>query len=200
MKKLNLIVMIALSCWLFQACKSKDSKAAADSTNAAHDTTKISSADSTKKDTMAAMATGGDDAKFAVAAANGGMSEVALGQLAQQKATNSKVKDFGAMMVSDHSKANNELIALAKSKNITLPTTVGADEQKVKDDLSQKSGADFDKAYVSDMVDDHKKDIKEFEDAINILKDPDLKAFAVKTLPTLKKHLDAIQKIHDGMK
>jgi len=66
--------------------------------------------------------------------------------------------------------------------------------------LSAKSGADFDKAYVSNMIDDHKEDIKEFEDAAKNVKDPDLKAFAVKTLPTLKMHLDAIQKIHDSMK
>jgi len=120
--------------------------------------------------------------------------------LAQEKATNAKVKDFGAMMVSDHSKANDEMKALAKSKGITLPAAIDSKEQKVKDDLSAKSGADFDKAYVSNMIDDHKEDIKEFEDATKNLKDPDLKAFAVKTLPTLKMHLEAITKIKDGMK
>ncbi|WPU95716.1 DUF4142 domain-containing protein [Mucilaginibacter sabulilitoris] len=141
-----------------------------------------------------------DDAKFAVAAANGGIAEVELGTLAQQKAVNQKVKDFGGMMVSDHSKANEEMKALAKSKGITLPTKIDSDEQKVKDNLSSKSGADFDKAYVDNMIEDHKNDIKEFEDATKNLKDPDLKAFAVKTLPTLKMHLEAIQKIHDTMK
>lgn len=204
MKKLNLIAIIALSCWLLQACKGKDSTASADSVNATKDTTKkdtgkSASADTSKKGT-APMAVGTDDAKFAVAAANGGMAEVELGKLAQQTAANSKVKDFGAMMVSDHTKANNELMALAKSKNITLPTTINADEQKTKDDLSKKTGADFDKAYVSNMIDDHKKDIKDFEDASKNCKDADLKAFAAKTLPTLKMHLDAIQKIHDSMK
>lgn len=193
MNKLIFITLILITACLVQACSgNKDSKESADSTN-------IANADTAKKDSSA-MAVDEGDAKFAVAAANGGMAEVELGTLAQQKAVNTKVKDFGAMMVSDHSKANDEMKALAKSKGLTLPTAIDDKEQKVKDDLSTKSGADFDKAYVSNMIDDHKEDIKEFEDASKNCKDPDLKAFAVKTLPVLKMHLDAIQKIHDSMK
>jgi putative membrane protein len=193
MKKLTYLTLIAGMACLVQACSGpKDSKASADSAN-------MAKADTAKKDSAMA-AVDKDDAKFAVAAANGGMAEVELGQLAQQKAANAKVKDFGAMMVTDHTKANDEMKALAQSKGITLPTTIDTDEQKVKDDLSAKSGADFDKAYVSNMIDDHKKDIKEFEDASKNCKDADLKGFAVKTLPTLKMHLEAIQKIHDSMK
>lgn len=193
MKKINLLFVTIAAAGLLQACHSnKDSKASADSANTAK-------ADTAKKDSTASTVDK-DDAKFAVAAANGGMAEVELGTLAQQKAANQKVKDFGGMMVSDHSKANDEMKALAKSKGITLPDSIDSKEQKVKNDLSAKMGADFDKAYVSNMIDDHKEDIKEFEDAAKNLKDPDLKAFAVKTLPTLKMHLDAIQKIHDSMK
>lgn len=193
MKKISLLLVTIAAAGLLQACHSnKDSKASADSANTAK-------ADTAKKDSTAS-AVDKDDAKFAVAAANGGMAEVELGTLAQQKAANQKVKDFGGMMVSDHSKANDEMKALAKSKGITLPDSIDSKEQKVKNDLSAKTGADFDKAYVNNMIDDHKEDIKEFEDAAKNLKDPDLKAFAVKTLPTLKMHLDAIQKIHDSMK
>lgn len=193
MKKLMYIGLIAGVACLVQACGgNKDSKASADSANTAK-------ADTAKKDSSAS-AVDKDDAKFAVAAANGGMAEVELGTLAQEKAVNAKVKDFGSMMVKDHSKANDEMKALAKSKGITLPDSIDSKEQKVKSDLSAKSGADFDKAYVSNMIDDHKEDIKEFEDAAKNVKDPELKAFAVKTLPTLKMHLDAIQKIHDSMK
>lgn len=193
MKKLMYIGLIAGVACLVQACGgNKDSKASADSANTAK-------ADTAKKDSSAS-AVDKDDAKFAVAAANGGMAEVELGALAQEKAGNAKVKDFGSMMVKDHSKANDEMKALAKSKGITLPDSIDSKEKKVKSDLSAKSGADFDKAYVSNMIDDHKEDIKEFEDAAKNVKDPDLKAFAVKTLPTLKMHLDAIQKIHDSMK
>jgi len=193
MKKLMYIGLIAGVACLVQACGgNKDSKASADSANTAK-------ADTAKKDSSAS-AVDKDDAKFAVAAANGGMAEVELGTLAQEKAVNAKVKDFGSMMVKDHSKANDEMKALAKSKGITLPDSIDSKEKKVKSDLSAKSGADFDKAYVSNMIDDHKEDIKEFEDAAKNVKDPELKAFAVKTLPTLKMHLDAIQKIHDSMK
>jgi len=193
MKKFIYLGLLAGTFALVQACSGpKDSKSSADSANTAK-------ADTAKKDSSVT-AVDQDDAKFAVAAANGGMAEVELGKLAQQKAANAKVKDFGGMMVSDHSKANDEMKALAKAKGITLPATIGSDEQKTKDDLSAKSGADFDKAYVSDMIDDHKKDIKEFEDASKNCKDADLKAFAAKTLPTLKMHLEAIQKIHDSMK
>ncbi|MDF2433035.1 MAG: putative rane protein [Mucilaginibacter sp.] len=201
MKKLSLIMPGLLLSGMFMACNNntKDSKAVADSANTAKDTTKTATKD-TSKSTASPLAVDKDDAKFAVEAANGGMAEVELGTLAQQKASNQKVKDFGSMMVTDHTKANDEMKALAKTKNITLPTAISSDEQKVKDDLSKKSGSDFDKAYVNNMIDDHKKDIKAFEDASKNCKDPDLKAFAVKTLPILKMHLDAIQKIHDSMK
>ena len=141
-----------------------------------------------------------DDTKFAVNAADGGMLEVQLGKLAQTNGSAQVVKDFGKQMVDDHSKANEELIATAKSKNITLPTTLSEDKQKMYDDLAKKKGHDFDKAYMDMMVDDHKKDVSKFEDATKNLKDADLKAFAVKTLPVLKTHLDAINKIHDSMK
>ena len=193
MKKIKIMFVATAVVGLLQACSGhKDSKASADSAN-------VAKADTAKKDSSM-VTVDKDDAKFAVAAANGGMAEVELGQLAQQKAANAKVKDFGAMMVTDHTKANDEMKALAKTKGITLPVAIDTDEQKVKDDLSAKSSADFDKAYVSNMIDDHKKDIKEFEDASKNCKDADLKAFAAKTLPTLKMHLDAIQKIHDSMK
>lgn len=199
MKKLSFVMITAATVFCMQACHSnKDSKGAADSMNNAHDTTKM---DSVKKDTTkTVMTVSGDDAKFAVEAANGGMAEVMLGKLAQDKSTNAKVKEFGGMMVTDHSKANDELKALAKSKNIALPLALDADEQKHYDDLNKKTGTDFDKAYVSMMVDDHKTDIKHFEDADKDLKDPDLKAFVIKTLPTLKMHLTSINAIDKSMK
>jgi putative membrane protein len=194
MKKLTMLTLAAVVACLIQACSGhSDSKEKADSANAVQ-------ADSTQKDSTALAAVDKDDAQFAVAAANGGMAEVELGQLAQQKAVNSKVKDFGAMMVADHSKANAEMVSLAKSKGISLPTAIDSDEQKVKDELSSKAGTDFDKAYVSRMIDDHQMDIKEFEDASKTCKDANLKAFAVKTLLVLKMHLESIQKIHDSMK
>lgn len=104
------------------------------------------------------------------------------------------------MMVKDHSAANEKLKALAKSKGITLPDSLSEFELKTKNKLSAKSGKDFDKAYVDDMIEDHQKDIREFESAIQTLKDPELKAFATSTLPTLKMHLAAIQQVKQQLK
>src|ERR1041385_4636315 len=200
MKTRNYILAFALAAMSLGACQShKDSKEAADSANKAKDTMSTGVSDSAKKATPA-IKVEESDAKFAVEAANGGMSEVVLGKLAAEKATNKKVKDFGNMMVTDHSKANDELKALAHKLSITLPDSISSDESKTRDDLAKKSGADFDKAYVQDMVDDHKKDVKAFEDAAKNCKDSDLKAFAVKTLPTLKMHLETIEKIKKEMK
>ena len=143
MKKLSYVVMIALATYAMQGCNSapKDAKATADSVNKTKDTTSNAAA-------TGGIAVNADDSKFATAAANGGMAEVALGKLAQEKGASQQVKDFGAMMVTDHSKANNELMAIAKAKNITLPATVDAEHQKKMDDLQKLSGKDFDKAYV----------------------------------------------------
>jgi len=192
MKKLSVITMIALAACMFQACSgNKDSAETADSINAERDSANA---------VEAGVAADEGDAKFAVDAANGGMAEVALGKLAEGKAVNAKVKEFAAMMVADHTKANDELMALAQSKNITLPQAVSTEKQAVMDELTKKSGNDFDKAYVDQMVDDHKKTISLFEDASKNAKDADIKAFVDKTLPTLRTHLEHVNAIHDSMK
>jgi putative membrane protein len=144
--------------------------------------------------------TGTSDSSFVEEAATGGMSEVELGKLASTKAASPDVKKFGQMMVTDHSKANDELKALAKKKNWTLPTDLDSSSKSTLDSLKNKTGADFDKEYVSEMVDDHEKDVKAFQDKAENATDPDLKAFAAKTLPTLQKHLDAIKAIQAKMK
>ena len=198
MKKLSFLMIAGFAAISMQACHgNKDSKAAADSMNSARDTTKM---DSAKKDTTLAMTVVGADAKFATAAADGGMAEVMLGKLAKEKATNLQLKEFGAMMVTDHSKANDELTALAKSKNIALPLVVSADKQKAYDDLNKKTGADFDKAYTSMMIDGHKSTAKLMKDEADNGKDPDMKAFAAKTLPIVNMHLDKITAIDKSMK
>lgn len=192
MKKLRLVIMMVISVWLLQACSNNvenNSKADANSTAALKDTL-----------TKPGVHLEKEDAQFAFKAASGGLTEVALGKLAQQKGENIRVKNFGGMMVTDHTKANNKLMALAKSKNIILPASPAEADQELIDELSKKSGKDFDEAYVNDMVNDHKSDIKEFVYASKNCSDPDLKAFAVKTLPVLKNHLDAINTIHDSMK
>ena len=131
---------------------------------------------------------------FMKEAAQGGAAEVELGKLAAQKAADPEVKKFGQTMVADHGKANTELKALAGKKNITLPADLGS-HQSTLDRLKGLSGADFDKAYVSEMLDDHETDVKAFQSQADKSADADVKAFATKTLPVLKKHLESIQKI-----
>jgi len=140
------------------------------------------------------------DKHFMEKAAIGGLAEVQLGNLAQQKAASDQVRQFGMRMVQDHTKANDELKRLASSKGLQLPSAVDAKHQQVADKLSKMTGADFDKAYMSDMVSDHKEDIGEFKKEANGGKDPDLKAFAAKTLPTLQEHLQMAQTTHDAVK
>ncbi len=135
------------------------------------------------------------DRKFMDKAAQGGMAEVELGQLAQQNGQSAEVKSFGKRMVDDHSKANDQLKQLAAQKGVSLPTTLDAKDQATKDKLSKLQGAEFDKAYMKDMVTDHKKDVAEFEHASKAAKDPDLKNWAGQTLPTLQSHLQEAQKI-----
>jgi putative membrane protein len=140
------------------------------------------------------------DTDFVEDAAIGGMSEVELGKLAATKAASADVKNFGQMMVTDHTKANDELKALATKKGWKLPTEVDSSHKSTADDLKSRTGADFDKEYVEEMVDDHETDVKAFEDKAKNATDPDLKAFAEKTLPVLRKHLDAIKAIQAKMK
>jgi len=129
------------------------------------------------------------DHKFAQEAAAGGAAEVQLGQLAADKATNEKVKQFGQRMVTDHTKANNELKALAEKKGITLSDTPKSKDKSAMDKLSKMSGPAFDKAYMQNMVKDHQKDVAEFQKEASNGTDPDLKAWAGTTLPVLQEHL-----------
>jgi putative membrane protein len=138
------------------------------------------------------------DETFMMSAAQAGMVEVKLGEVAAQKATKPDVKEFGAMMVSDHSKANNELKAIAAKNGVTLPATLDAAHKEKVDRLSKLSGEQFDKAYVSEMVKDHEKVAGEFEKASKTAQNPELKSFAATTLPVIKTHLKHIKAIASG--
>lgn len=136
---------------------------------------------------------------FMTDAAQGGMAEVELGKLASTKAKDPEVKKFGQMMVTDHSKANEELKAIAAKKNFQLPADIGPHKSDL-DSLSKLSGEEFDSEYVDGMVDDHEDDVAKFQKMADSGTDPELKAFAAKCLPVLKKHLDAIKAIQAKMK
>lgn len=129
------------------------------------------------------------DRDFLMDAAMGGMLEVELGRLATQQGASDAVKQFGQRMVDDHSKANEELMSLAQSKGITLPTAIDEKHKKDMTKLSSLSGAEFDREYSKMMLSDHRKDVSEFEKQSTHGTDADLKAFASKTLPTLQEHL-----------
>jgi putative membrane protein len=135
------------------------------------------------------------DATFYKKAAEGGLAEVEAGNLAQQKGNSQAVKDFGAMMVKDHSAANDKLQALAASKNIGLPTSMSIGEMATKAKLDVLSGDTFDKSYIKSQIKDHQGAIALFKKEIASGQDPDAKAFASATLPTLRMHLKKIKAI-----
>lgn len=138
------------------------------------------------------------DQEFFTKAAAGGLYEVQAGQLAQQKGSSDSVKSFGAMLVKDHSAANDELKALAEQKGVALPTSLPQDKQRKLDKLSRAKS--FDKEFVKEVgVSDHKADIALFEKTSRGADDADVKAFAAKTLPTLKahkEHADGLKKLN----
>ncbi|MGE5170346.1 MAG: DUF4142 domain-containing protein [Rudaea sp.] len=130
-----------------------------------------------------------DDRQFAVKAAEAGMAEVELGKLAQQKAQNGQVKQFGERMVQDHTQANDRLKQVVASKNVALPMRLDKSGQKDLDQLTKLSGAKFDQQYMKKQVSGHEKVIEEFRKEAKSGRDQDLRTFASSTLPTLEQHL-----------
>lgn len=193
MKKLSYLLLLAA---LAAGCGNahKDSAEKADSTNLTKD-----SADKTHP-ASSGQEISGDDASFAVKAAAGGLMEVELGKLALQKTSSPAIKDFAGMMVKDHSAANAELAALAKSKHIVLPQKLDDEGNQLRSELSAKSGRDFDQAYADAMVKDHEQDTTAFVRGIKVAKYPEMMAFAKKTLPILKMHLAMAKKIQSTLK
>ena len=138
------------------------------------------------------------DKNFIEKAAAGGMLEVQWGQLAETKAQNPDIKTYAAMLVKDHTAANDELKALAQSKGVTMPTALPRHEQGQLDKLGKAKN--FDQEFVEENIEDHKKDVKDFEKASQSAKDPEVKAFAAKTLPTLKAHLQQAESLQKSVK
>lgn len=136
------------------------------------------------------------DRKFIEKAAESGMFEVQVGQLAMSKASDPQVKNFATMLVDQHSKANNELTQLANAKGVELPAAPKHSMRKAIDKLGKRNGSDFDEHFVREVgIKDHEKDIKDFEKAGKHVKDAELKAFIDRTLPALREHLAAAEKL-----
>ena len=142
------------------------------------------------------------DMSFYKTLAEGGMTEVDLGQLAQQKSTSPKVKDFAEMMVKDHSKANQKLESLAAAKDVALPKSLDASGAAMKSKLEGLSGSSFDKAYVESQLKAHEKTVDLLEKEISSGEDPQAKAFAQSVLPTIQHHLEAVRTLahEEGVK
>ena len=187
MKQILCIASLAAVVLLTQACggNSNNKQDSVDSARAQNDSTPHTNTDASD---------------FLTKAASGGMLEVQLGQLAQQKAASQRVKDFGLMMVRDHTKGNDELKTIAQQKGITIPQSLSNDAQKHYDELSKKSGKEFDKDYMGLMESDHKEDIEEFTDASKKLQDLAVKGFATQNIPMLQMHLDSVKAIKEVLK
>ena len=201
MKKLQICLFagtLALICFSCNNSSQPDSAQAAKDSNV----TKMDSTgtgDSAAAKTVPATVSKADQ-DFAVNTAIAGMTEIQAGQLAQQKGTAKDVKDYGKLMVDDHTTAADRLKALAAQKNLTLPATLTPDMQKNIDDLNGKTGKEFDKAYMDMMISDHKKVISAFEDESKNGSDADIRSFADSTLHTLHHHLDKAQECKKMMK
>jgi len=135
------------------------------------------------------------DRHFLNAAIMGSMAEVQLGHLALQKAAGNDVRQFAQEMINDHSRASGKFVRTAGRKGVVPPTTVGADALKTYKRLSALEGAAFDRAYMQAMLEDHQKDVAEFKNASRSVRDRDLHALVVATLPVLQSHLEMARKM-----
>lgn len=133
--------------------------------------------------------------EFVTQTAQGNLAEIELGQLAQTKAASTEVKQYGQQMIQDHTQAHNQLKQLATPKKLTVPQSVGEQNKQVAANLSKLSGANFDGAYINQMVKDHQKTVSLFQREAEKGQDTDLKAFATTTLPTLQQHLQEAQSL-----
>jgi putative membrane protein len=203
MKKICIVAIIMGSLFFAGACTGNSANSSDKGTDSTVDSNKVKNMENDsagskmadRTDTLKASPVDTAAASFAVTAALGGMMEVELGKLAQEKAMNPRVKSFGQMMVDDHTAANNKLKDLAVARHITLPMDMGKDMQDKVNQLKMKTGKIFDKDYMDMMLDDHKKVIKSFEKAGKELNDTEIKGFIVNTIPALQKHLDSARAI-----
>lgn len=203
MKKVIIPFLLLSGVYIFSACNGNDTSTSSTSSDSLSTTstmdTSTSRMDTANNQMGNTTMVDADTKSFVNDAATGGMMEVELGNLAEQKAKSQRVKDFGKMIVADHTQANNTLKDIAAKKNIDVPASVTNDQREDIDKLSKKSGSDFDKAYVDMMVEDHKKDISDFKSAESKVGDNDVKNFITNTLPVLQKHLDSVQAIKSKM-
>jgi putative membrane protein len=197
MKKMRMLSKLIICGLLFQACGNQNDSVNNNSANR----TKVTNNSLTPRVNEATPSAANSQLidkackDFAVNAAIRGLMEMKLGQMAEYKSSNERIKAFGTSMFQEHSVANDDLIARATSQFFAIPTSVGEDNQKLIDKLSEKTGLNFDIAYMNMMLEDHKKDISEYTQASEQCTNSSIKDFALQALPILDKHLDSARAI-----
>lgn len=193
------LVAAALAMLAGLACDTKDDGTRRSSGTRRDDRT-VGTRDQTRDDmgrTTTPPADTRSDEAFLTKAAQANFAEIEAGALCEAKATNAEVKKFGQHMVEDHSKANRELTEMAVKKGFRLPSRPDDSQMKEIADLAKLSGADFDKKYAAMMVSDHQKAVALFEENAQSAKDGDVRAWAEKTVPTLREHLKMARDLND---
>jgi putative membrane protein len=140
------------------------------------------------------------DREFITKAASGSMAEIALGATASQKAATPDVKSYADRMVSDHTKASDELKSLAAKKGVMLPSDLEKSTKNEQDKLAKMTGKKVDKEYADFMLKDHEHDLKDFQKAAKDAKDPDVKAWAAKMVPIIEDHLKSAKQLDSKIK
>ncbi|MHB1057660.1 MAG: DUF4142 domain-containing protein [Rhodanobacter sp.] len=139
------------------------------------------------------------DSTFMTRAAGDGMAEIHMGQMALEKSSDAKVKQLAQRIVDDHTEANGKLRALAETRQVALPGAPSAEAQQSTDAMAKLDAAKFDPAWIAGMVKDHQKAVALFSAEAKRTQDPEIRAFAGKTLPTLKTHLKLAQQLQDSL-
>jgi putative membrane protein len=190
--KHSLLVLLAFGL-ITMGCSSNNKAATSDNNTAQPASNNPNSATSSS----AAATNTNPDQDFVANAAKGNRAEVVLGKMVAAKTKDPSVKQFAQMMVKDHTDALNKLQSVAQAKNITLPDGLPDDAKDLQSKLSNETGKQLDKDYMDGMVQDHQKDVQEFQDATQKLQDPQIKQWVTSTLPVLEKHLDKAKQVDD---
>ena len=188
MKRLStfLVALLTVMCLSFFGCSQQKGSSEKEYSNPQT----AGSAQQQQQESQTASQQLSGDQRFISEAAQDGRAEVELGQLAAKKSSDPAVKRFAQKVVTDHSKANQQLESLPEAGQVAQSANVSEDKRRTMDDLANLSGKDFDRKYIDEMVSDHEQAVSRFQDAASTASDPQVKQFATKTLPTLKQHLE----------
>lgn len=204
MKRKFLSLAVLSSAVLFTACNGDESSTTSTTDSSSMTTTENDNMNSNMNDTsgnmnttMSNAALSDMDRAFVMKAAKGGMMEVESSRIAQESGANERVKSVATLIMRDHTNANTELKGLASAKGLMIPedSLMTVNKSHI-DEMRKMKGKALDKHYISMMMNDHNKDIAEFEKAATSVADADLKAWAAKTLPTLRMHKDSVAAVN----